>query len=417
MSSAAAVTRLSGDVGWGRSTDGCPGAVASVISTAFTPPAGPTIAASAVGYTVGAIAQVGTATYTANNPPDVTATSPAVTATGITGDNSATWTPTINVVVPGGIGVRLLDAPAATAEDPRAGLYIIDHLAPGTVIERRIEVTNTTAAPAAIKMYAAAASIDDGAFVGDAGDSPNELSTWNAVRPNTLDLDAGGRANVTVTIAVPSDAASGERYAVVWAEVRSGAAPVSGVEQVNRVGLRQYLSVGPGGPPAADFTVDSLTASRSADGGPLVLATVHNTGGRALDMVGELELLDGPGGLRAGPFPASLGSTLAIGESGQVVIPLDEQVPDGPWEAAITLRSGLLERNAQATSPSRTPVRRAPCRSRPQRTSGPSSSWPERSSSCSVRPSCGPSPGDAATPHRTTIPPGPARRDDRACRP
>lgn len=66
-------------------------------------------------------------------------------------------------------------------------------------------------------------------------------------------------------------------------------------------------------------------------------------------MDGRLELLDGPGGLRAGPFAASLGSSLAIGGSGQVVILLDEQIPDGPWEAAITLRSGLLERTAQAT--------------------------------------------------------------------
>ena len=250
---------------------------------------------------------------------------------------------------PGGIGVRLLDAPAATADDLRARLYIIDHLAPGTVIERRIEVSNTTAARAAIRMYAAGASIDDGAFVGDAGHSPNELSTWNVVHPDTLDLDAGAHAIVTVTITVPSDAAPGERYAAVWAEVRSDARPLGGVEQVNRVGIRQYLSVGPGAPPAADFTIDSLTASRSADGVPLVLATVHNTGGRALDMAGELELLNGPAGLHAGPFPASLGSSLAIGESGNVIIPLDEQVPDGPWEAAITLRSGLLERSAQAT--------------------------------------------------------------------
>ncbi|MEX2620457.1 MAG: hypothetical protein WD250_09570 [Egibacteraceae bacterium] len=184
------------------------------------------------------------------------------------------------------------------------------------------------------------------------------------MQPNTLDLDAGGRASVTVTITVPSDAAPGERYAVVWAEVRSDASD-SGVEQVNRVGIRQYLSVGPGGPPAADFTVDALTARRSPDGSPLVLATVRNTGGRALDMAGELELLDGPGGLRAGPFPASLGSTLAIGDSGQVTIPLDQQVPDGPWEAAITLRSGLLERSAQATltfprAGSATPVSIAP---------------------------------------------------------
>ena len=78
------------------------GWVASVISTAFTPPSGPAIAASAVGYTAGAITKVGTATYTANDPGDLTAVGAAVTATGITGDNSATWTPTITVAVAGG---------------------------------------------------------------------------------------------------------------------------------------------------------------------------------------------------------------------------------------------------------------------------------------------------------------------------
>ena len=79
------------------------GWVASVISTAFTPASGPAIAASAVGYTAGTITKVGTATYTANDPPNLTGVAPAVTATGITGDNSATWNPTINVAVPGGM--------------------------------------------------------------------------------------------------------------------------------------------------------------------------------------------------------------------------------------------------------------------------------------------------------------------------
>jgi hypothetical protein len=78
------------------------GWVASVISTAFTPSSGPTIAASFVGYTAGTITKVGTATYTANDPANLTGVSAAVTATGITGDNSATWTPTIDVAVPGG---------------------------------------------------------------------------------------------------------------------------------------------------------------------------------------------------------------------------------------------------------------------------------------------------------------------------
>jgi hypothetical protein len=79
------------------------GWVASVISTAFTPPSGPAIPASAVGYTVGPITQVGTATYTPDDPGNLTGVVPAVTATGITGDNSASWTPTISVTVPGGM--------------------------------------------------------------------------------------------------------------------------------------------------------------------------------------------------------------------------------------------------------------------------------------------------------------------------
>jgi hypothetical protein len=86
------------------------GWVASVISTAFTPPSGPAIAASAVGYSAGTIIKVGTATYTANNPPNLTGVAPAVTATGITGDNSATWNPTINVAVPGGMAAGVYSA-------------------------------------------------------------------------------------------------------------------------------------------------------------------------------------------------------------------------------------------------------------------------------------------------------------------
>ena len=83
------------------------GWVASVISTALTPLSGPTIGAAAIGYTVGTISKVGTATYTANNPVALGGTVAAVTATGITGDNSATWNPTINVTVAGGLAAGI----------------------------------------------------------------------------------------------------------------------------------------------------------------------------------------------------------------------------------------------------------------------------------------------------------------------
>ncbi len=119
--------------------------------------------------------------------------------------------------------------------------------------------------------------------------------------------------------------------------------------QVNRVGVRLYVSIGPGGPPAADFRIDSLTAQRAANGDPVVVASVHNTGGRALDMAGTLALTGGPSGLSAGPFAAALGTTLAVGATEAVTIGLDKGLPAGPWMAEITLRSGLVERRASAT--------------------------------------------------------------------
>jgi hypothetical protein len=200
-----------------------------------------------------------------------------------------------------------------------------------------------------IVAYPAAATISRGAFVGAAAHTPNELSTWTSVLPGASNIPAGGDAIATVTIAVPSNAPSGEQYGVVWVETRSAPVSGAGITQVSRVGIRLYLSIGPGGAPASKFTIDSLTGKRSPDGQPMVVASVHNTGGRALDMSGSLQLSAGPGGLRAGPFAANLGTTLAIGATEPITIMLDKQIPDGPWHALVTLRSGLLERSARAT--------------------------------------------------------------------
>jgi hypothetical protein len=248
-----------------------------------------------------------------------------------------------------GMGVQLLEVPLGAQGDPRARLYIIDHLHPGRTIHRRIEVSNTTASNLHVVMYPAAAAISQGAFVGAAAHTPNELSTWTSVLPGASNVSAGGHAIATVTIAVPRDAPPGEQYGVVWAETRSSAPAGGGITRVSRVGIRLYLSIGPGGAPASKFTIDSLTGKRSPDGQPEVLASVQNAGGRALDMSGALRLSSGPGGLSAGPFPATLGTTLAIGATEPITIVLDRQIPDGPWHALVTLRSGLIERSARAT--------------------------------------------------------------------
>jgi hypothetical protein len=249
----------------------------------------------------------------------------------------------------GAVGIRLLDVPVSGREDPRAAIYIVDHLRPGAVIERRIEVSSTMTASAPVGLYAAAASIGNGEFIGSVGRTADDLSSWTSVVPSEIDLLPGSHAQATVVIRVPGDASPGEQYGVVWAEVRARSGAGGGVTEVSRVGIRLYVSVGPGGPPPSDFSIDALTAKRSAEGQPVVLATVHNTGGRALDMSGTLELRNGPAGLRAGPYPAALGTTLAIGDTEAVTIVLDNRLPAGPWDALVTLNSGLLHRTARAT--------------------------------------------------------------------
>ncbi|QCQ93333.1 peptidase [Rhodococcus sp. SGAir0479] len=246
----------------------------------------------------------------------------------------------------GTIGVRLLEAPASSGNDPRARVYIVDHLAPGATITRRVEVTNTTDDRVEVRLYPSAAGIEQGRFTGAAGQVANDLTTWTSIAPAQVSVDAHSTAEAVATITVPADAPPGEQYAVLWAETRSAAASQA-ITQISRVGIRVYLSVGPGNPPAGDFAIESLTAARLDDGSPILYANVRNTGGRALDLKGNLTLSDGPGGLNAGPIPVEGITTLAPGTSGAVTAALSRDIPVGPWNAAVTLTSGLLERSAE----------------------------------------------------------------------
>jgi hypothetical protein len=250
---------------------------------------------------------------------------------------------------PGAVGIRLLEAPTARQDDPRALRSVVDHVKPGSSFTRKFEVSNTTQNRRLIQIYAAAADVQGGTFVHADGRTQNELSSWITISQPTADLAPGATAQPTMTITVPADATAGERYAAVWAELPPRTPPGGGVAVVNRVGLRIYLSVGAGGEPPTDFVVETLTATRDKDKRPVVQAMVKNTGGRALDLSGSLLLTDGPGGLRAGPFDANLGTTLAIGASAPVAVPLDPSLPDGPWKARIEMRSSNTVRSATGT--------------------------------------------------------------------
>jgi hypothetical protein len=249
---------------------------------------------------------------------------------------------------PPGIGAKLLEGPADSLDNPRAHEYVIDHVAPGTTISRKIGFSNGNSQPADLTFYAAASEIHDGAFVPGAGHAANDLTSWTTFSPTSATVPPGQTVSVTVTIAVPVDATRGERYAAALAEHASAPAAGGGVASVSRVGIRIYLSVGPGGAPTTAFSIDSMTALRDADGNPLVTAQVHNTGERAVDLAGDLELTNGPSSLSAGPFAVRTASTLKPGDSGTVTVALDRELPSGPWDARITLTSGVTSGSGTA---------------------------------------------------------------------
>jgi hypothetical protein len=98
----ALATTMSGQLGTVTVTDQRGGTttwVASVISTAFTPTAGPADPASNVSYAAGALTDSATVVATAVGATDLTGVSTVVTGAS-TGISTVTWDPTISVIVP-----------------------------------------------------------------------------------------------------------------------------------------------------------------------------------------------------------------------------------------------------------------------------------------------------------------------------
>jgi hypothetical protein len=247
-----------------------------------------------------------------------------------------------------GIGIQLMEGPANRKKDPRAHRYIVDHLAPGTTVRRKLKVINNSAEARRVELYPAAAGIEKASFVFGAHRKVNELTTWITLDQVELNLAPGAAAVVEATVAVPPAASAGERFGVIWAAAGSPSPASGGIRQVTRTGVRVYLDIGLGGEPHSDFIINQLTPARSAAGDPSLVVSLTNTGGRALDMSGTANLSDGPASQRAGPFSVSSTTTLAPDETGTVVVAFPRALPNGPWKVDLTLESGLVNRQVTA---------------------------------------------------------------------
>jgi hypothetical protein len=251
-----------------------------------------------------------------------------------------------------GFGVRLVDVPVVEANDPRGLRYIVDDLPTGTSIHRRIMVMNFEKRTGHFTVYPDAAQIGHELFIGAAGDTRSELTSWISVQHPVVTVRPGASVLDMVTIKVPPGATRGEHYGVIWVQqsaLARTANGVFGVNEVTRVGIRIYLAVGRGGALPTNFAITSITGHRSASGQPSILVHVENTGGRAVDLTGTARLTDGPGNSSAGPFPARQIITLAPGQSGNMSFTPAKSLPNGPWRAKVNLVSGFTTGTATQT--------------------------------------------------------------------
>jgi hypothetical protein len=249
----------------------------------------------------------------------------------------------------GGVGVRLVATTTGPAVGPLGLAFIVETLPPGQRVTRQIEVDNSSADELSVAVFAAAASVVQGKFSFGPDRTGNDLTTWTSVGTPHLHLAAGAKVMERVTITVPKGAPAGERYGVVWAEVSTPSPTLGGVRLVNRVGVRMYVSISPGGVAPARFSLGALVGSRAANNDPVVSSRIRNNGGGALDITGHLLLSNGPGGLSAGPFAVEMGSMLAPHHSTTEKIELNGQIPAGPWRAQLVMSSQGVERSSLGT--------------------------------------------------------------------
>jgi hypothetical protein len=252
-------------------------------------------------------------------------------------------TPPARRAASGGIGVRLDTVPKNQAPNSLGRSYIVRHMPIGTSLRAVITVSNTTKSTQRISVYPGAAAIRHGTFTFLAGAAANDLTTWTRLSTGLLVLKPDTQKPVTVTVRVPGNAYRGQRYAVIWAQVSSGKGQII---EVSRVGIRMYISVGPGGPAPPGFVIESMTAQRTTGGAPMVVVRVRNTGGVPMEASGSLRLLHGPGGTSVGPI--STGAIMGVGTAAVVDVMVDRQIPLGPWMSVLSLKADFLQRSARA---------------------------------------------------------------------
>jgi hypothetical protein len=196
----------------------------------------------------------------------------------------------------------------ATVDGPDGRVSLRHEIDPGQVVSDAIALTNFSSTAAEFAVYASDGVVTaDGNFdIAPPDVAPSAAGTWVGIsgegvdgsRPRAeggilVEVPAGGRVIVPLTIAVPADAPPGDHPAGVAAELVQ--AEGSAIQFSSRVGVRLHLRVT--GDVVAALAATHVTASYVPSWNPFALGsvtldyTLENTGNVRLGAVSESSLV------------------------------------------------------------------------------------------------------------------------------
>ncbi|HEY6531001.1 MAG TPA: DUF916 domain-containing protein [Acidimicrobiales bacterium] len=167
----------------------------------------------------------------------------------------------------------------ATPEGPDSRAHLVHDVTPGQTITDTVAVTNFSARPLQLSVYASDAFTPQGGGFDllTSDKTPVDVGAWIQLGASSIDLAAGQTALIPVTLTVPGNATPGDHAGGIVAAVSTTATDANGqqVAVENRVGTRVYLRVD--GPLNPRLDVIDLTSSYEGTFNPLGKGSVDTT--------------------------------------------------------------------------------------------------------------------------------------------